>query len=381
MQQFGGINQQGLSLFGNAQSPEGGAPGFGSRMFDSDGDGRMDLFLLDFDNDGTVDKVVRGVDSNGDGVNDTFISYNDDGSVESIGRMNPATGEMETIYEEPGIIEEILSALGLLDLESPEQALFTSFNDPYIMTTYGTFGEEVPIEPMDSLVVEPGDIIESDSAPSLEAEGATVVDTPEPVTETASSDSSVLRKRLQEKNSKPRSRSLKERSHPKQRPPQKSRKYEIAGARQILLPHGRVWIATETIWPMTRFLSPRSVMTTSPTLTGTGCQRTLRPIWTMMVEWIRSTQQVRAPQQTKWMLLRSYHRTLNIWQTSPVRMTGWSEVSAEVADSAPTADIGSDVDSGSVTAEPYDAPDSSSSVDTSPDSGVDAGASTTVEYI
>ena len=190
MQQFGGINQQGLSLFGNAQSPEGGAPGFGSRMFDSDGDGRMDLFLLDFDNDGTVDKVVRGIDSNGDGVNDTFISYNEDGSVESIGRMNPATGEMETIYEEPGIIEEILSALGLLDLESPEQALFTSFNDPYIMTTYGTFGEEVPIEPMDSLVVEPGDIIESDAAPTLEAEGATVVDTPEPVTETASSDNS-----------------------------------------------------------------------------------------------------------------------------------------------------------------------------------------------
>ena len=45
---------------GTPQSPEGGAPGFGSRMFDSDGDGRMDLFLLDFDNDGTVDKVVRG---------------------------------------------------------------------------------------------------------------------------------------------------------------------------------------------------------------------------------------------------------------------------------------------------------------------------------
>jgi hypothetical protein len=154
-------------------------------MFDSDGDGRMDLFLLDFDNDGTVDKVVRGVDSNGDGVNDTFISYNEDGSVESIGRVNPATGEMETIYEEPGIIEEILSALGLLDLESPEQALFTSFDDPYIMTTYGTFGEEVPFEPMDSLVVEPGDIIESDAPPTMENEGATVVDCPEPATETA----------------------------------------------------------------------------------------------------------------------------------------------------------------------------------------------------
>ena len=41
---------------------------------------------------------------------------------------------------------------------------------------------------------------------------------------------------------------------------------------------------------------------------------------------------------------------------------GGVEVSAEVADSAAAADIGSDVDSGSVTAEPYDAPDTSSSV-------------------
>ena len=38
----------------------------------------------------------------------------------------------------------MLGSLGLADLESPEEALFTSFEDPYIVDTYGTFGDEVP---------------------------------------------------------------------------------------------------------------------------------------------------------------------------------------------------------------------------------------------
>jgi hypothetical protein len=56
---------------------------------------------------------------------------------------------------------------------------------------------------------------------------------------------------------------------------------------------------------------------------------------------------------------------------------GAVEVSAEAADAAPAADT--DVDSGSVSAEPYDAPDTSSTVDTSPDPGVDTGVSTTAD--
>jgi hypothetical protein len=91
-----------------------------------------------------VDGVVRGVDSDGDGINDTFVQYNDKGEVESIGRMDPATGELETVYEEPDIIDEMLGSLGLIDLESPEEALFTSFEDPYFLETFGSCGEDVP---------------------------------------------------------------------------------------------------------------------------------------------------------------------------------------------------------------------------------------------
>lgn len=377
MQLFGGMSQQNLSLFGNAQSSEGGAPGFGSRMFDSDGDGRMDLFLLDFDNDGTVDKVVRGVDSNGDGVNDTFISYNEDGSVESIGRVNPATGEMETIYEEPGIIEEILSALGLLDLESPEQALFTSFDDPYIMTTYGTFGEEVPFEPMDSLVVEPGDIIESDAPPTMETEGATVVDAPEPVTETASSDGSV-----------------------QEEPPGEEQQ---AGAEA---PEGEESSKTETAARVTEIkdagssdsstawarvdrdgdnLADDEVLVTKvgdDFVADINRDGVSEDIATDMDHDGRmdtvdttgkgsSTDQVDA---TAVVSPDSEHLA-----DQPGEDDGAVEVSAEVDDSSPATDIDSDVDSGSVTAEPYDAPDASSTVDTSPDAGVDAGASTTAD--
>lgn len=377
MQLFGGMSQQNLSLFGNAQSSEGGAPGFGSRMFDSDGDGRMDLFLLDFDNDGTVDKVVRGVDSNGDGVNDTFISYNEDGSVESIGRVNPATGEMETIYEEPGIIEEILSALGLLDLESPEQTLFTSFDDPYIMTTYGTFGEEVPFETMDSLVVEPGDIIESDAPPTMETEGATVVDAPEPATETASSDGGV-----QEDSPGKEQQAEAEASEAEE-----SSKTETAARVTEIKDTGSS--DSSTAWARVDRdgdnLADDEVLVTKvgdDFVADINRDGVSEDIATDMDHDGRmdtvdttgkgsSTDQVDA---TAVVSPDSEHLA-----DQPGEDDGAVEVSAEVDDSSPATDIDSGVDSGSVTAEPYDAPDASSTVDTSPDAGVDAGASTTAD--
>jgi hypothetical protein len=377
MQLFGGISQQNLSLFGNAQSSEGGAPGFGSRMFDSDGDGRMDLFLLDFDNDGTVDKIVRGVDSNGDGVNDTFINYNEDGSVESIGRVNPATGEMETIYEEPGIIEEILSALGLLDLESPEQALFTSFDDPYIMTTYGTFGEEVPFEPMDSLVVEPGDIIESDAPPAMETEGATVVDAPEPATETASSDSGVQEEAPGKEQQAEADASEGEESS-KTETAARVTEIKDTGSSDSSTAWARVdrdgdnladdevlvsKVGDDYVADINRDGVSEDIATDmdhdgrmdTVDTTGKGF----------------SADQVDA---TAVVSPDSEHLA-----DQPGEDDGAVEVSAAVDDSAPATDMDSDVDSGSVTAEPYDAPDSSSTVDTSPDVGVDAGASTTAD--
>jgi len=123
----------------------GGDPGaMSSRAIDSDGDGRPDLYLVDLDSDGTVDGVVRSLDMDGDGLNDTFVEFNEDGSVQSIGRVEPSTGEFDVVYEEPDALDEILESLGLIDLESPEEALFTSFEDPYIVETYGSFGDEVP---------------------------------------------------------------------------------------------------------------------------------------------------------------------------------------------------------------------------------------------
>jgi hypothetical protein len=375
MQQFGGINQQSLSLFGNSQSPEGGAPGFGSRMFDSDGDGRMDLFLLDFDNDGTVDKVVRGIDSNRDGVNDTFISYNEDGSIESIGRMNPATGEMETIYEEPGIIEEILATLGLLDLESPEQALFTSFNDPYIMTTYGTFGEEVPLEPIDSLVVEPGDIIESDAAPSQEAEGATVVDTPEPVTETASSDSSV-QEETSGKDQQTEAEVPEGEESSKAETTAKVTEIRDTGAADSSTAWARVDRDGDNLADDEVLVSKVG----DDYMADINRDGVSEDIATDMdhdgrMDTVDTTGKGSSTDQVDASAVVSPDSAHLADQ--PGEDDGVAEVSAEPADSAAAADIDSDVESASVTAEPYDAPDTSSSVDASPDTGVDAGASTT----
>ena len=140
----GGLDLQALAKLNDFDPADSGAGAIGSRAIDADGDGRPDLYLVDLDGDGSVDGVVRAVDSDGDGVNDTFIQYGDDGKVDSIGRVDPATGELDVVYEQPDAFDEILGSLGLVDLESPEEALFTSFEDPYIMDTYGTFGDEVP---------------------------------------------------------------------------------------------------------------------------------------------------------------------------------------------------------------------------------------------
>ncbi|HNR51414.1 MAG TPA: hypothetical protein PKI80_07510 [Deltaproteobacteria bacterium] len=369
MQLFGGNTQQNLSLFGNTQPTEGAAPGFGSRMFDSNGDGKMDLFLLDFDNDGTVDKVVRGVDSNGDGVNDTFISYNEDGSVESIGRVNPATGEMETIYEEPGIIEEILSALGLLDLESPEQALFTSFNDPYIMETFGTFGVEVPLEPMDSLVVEPGDILETDADPSVEAEGVTVVDPPETAAESASSDSGAQEELSgKEQQAEPEAAEGGEPSKPETA----ARVTEIkdTGASDS----STAWAGVDRDGDN---LADDEVLVTKvgdDFVADINRDGVSEDIATDMdhdgrMDTVDTTGQGSSSDQVDASAVVSPDSAHLADQ--PGEDDGAIEVSAEAADT--------DVDSGSVSAEPYDAPDTSSTVDTSPDPGVDTGASTTAD--
>jgi hypothetical protein len=140
----GMLDLHALAKLNDLDPTEEGALAIGSRAIDADGDGRPDLYLVDLDNDGSVDGVVKAVDTNGDGVNDTFIQYNEEGTVESIGRVDPATGELDVVYEEPDAFDEILGSLGLVDLVSPEEALFTSFEDPYILDTYGSFGEEVP---------------------------------------------------------------------------------------------------------------------------------------------------------------------------------------------------------------------------------------------
>ncbi len=140
----GGLDLQALARLNDLDPAEEGAAAIGSRSIDADGDGRPDLYLVDLDGDGSVDGVVRAVDADGDGINDTFIQFGEDGKVDSIGRVDPATGELDVVYEEPDAFDEILGSLGLAGLESPEEALFTSFEDPYIMDTYGTFGEDVP---------------------------------------------------------------------------------------------------------------------------------------------------------------------------------------------------------------------------------------------
>jgi hypothetical protein len=171
----GEMDLQALAKLNDIDLSEGDAAAISSRAIDTNGDGRPDLYLVDLDSDGSVNGVVRGLDTNGDGANDTFIQYNEDGSVQSIGRVDPATGELDVVYEEPDEFDKILDSLGLVDLESPEEALFTSFDDPYILDTYGSFGEEVPDVYLDSDMV--GDFavtdVSADEAAAMET-GATV---------------------------------------------------------------------------------------------------------------------------------------------------------------------------------------------------------------
>ncbi len=174
---FGDINREGLGMLGGVQTPEGESLSIGTRVLDTDGDGRNDLFLVDLDNDGTIDGVVRGLDANGDGVNDTYVQYNEDGSIQSIGRVDPATGQLQVVYEEPDFFDKLLDFLGLKDLESPEEALFTTFDDTYIFETYGTYGVEVSDVEMEAVVVESSDITETTETEyeSMD-DGASVVD-------------------------------------------------------------------------------------------------------------------------------------------------------------------------------------------------------------
>jgi len=176
MKVFGDMSLGGLAQLAQGEAPEGGAANLAARVLDTDGDGRSDLFLVDADNDGTVDGVVRGLDVNGDGQNDAYITYNEDGSVRSIGRVS-ATGDLEVVYEEPGLFDQLIADLGLVDLPSPEEALFTSFDDPYIVGTYGEYGDDLPDELPEPLVVQPSEVTDMDEADYLElSSGATIVD-------------------------------------------------------------------------------------------------------------------------------------------------------------------------------------------------------------
>ena len=187
----GVLDLQALAKLNGLDLGADGTAALGARALDADGDGRPDLYLVDTDGDGAADGVVRAVDTDGDGVNDTFIQYDEEGTVESIGRVDPATGELEVVYEEPDAIDAMLGSLGLADLESPEEALYTSFGDPYIAETYGSFGEEVPetyaaagdgVEPP---VVEDLKVIEVDegaaAAPGPDEEAAGAAEPPEVV--------------------------------------------------------------------------------------------------------------------------------------------------------------------------------------------------------
>jgi hypothetical protein len=140
----GDMNIQGLALLAGLQGEGDEAPALGTRMFDTDGDGQNDLFLVDMDGDGAADGVVRGLDTDNDGLLDTFVRYNEDGGIEALGRIDPETREFEVIDVDAEDFEGMLSSLGLGDAETPEDALFTSFDDPYLIESFGTFGEEVP---------------------------------------------------------------------------------------------------------------------------------------------------------------------------------------------------------------------------------------------
>ncbi|NTV94420.1 MAG: hypothetical protein HGA75_03275 [Thiobacillus sp.] len=115
-----------------------------ARMLDTDGDGRADLFLVDFDLDGKVDGVVRALDLDGDGRSDLYVNYDEDGNIESVGRIDPETGDYEVVAEDMDGFADYLSSLDLAAAGPPDAALFTGLDDPYFETAFGTMGTEVP---------------------------------------------------------------------------------------------------------------------------------------------------------------------------------------------------------------------------------------------
>ncbi len=164
MQLPGDMDVRGLALLGGLQPAGGEGLTLATRMFDTDGDGRNDLFVVDYDNDGTVDGAVRGLDTDQDGVLDTFIQYDADGEIQAVGRLDPETKEFEVV--EADDFEDTLSSLGLSDVPAPQEALFTTFDDPVFMESFGTIGEEVPDVSEPYAEAEGTELGEVDAAPA-----------------------------------------------------------------------------------------------------------------------------------------------------------------------------------------------------------------------
>lgn len=135
---------QNLALLGAAQADGEPAVLPMARMLDSDGDGRPDLFLVDFDRDGQVDGVVRALDQDGDGRNDLFVNYDGEGNIQSVGRLDPESGAYTVVAEDMDGFGDALSSLGLDAVEPPDAALFTGLDAPYFETVFGGMGTVVP---------------------------------------------------------------------------------------------------------------------------------------------------------------------------------------------------------------------------------------------
>lgn len=173
MQLPGQMDLQGLAFLGGRPAEAGEGAPFAGRMFDTDGDGQNDLFLVDADNDGTVDGVVRGLDADGDGLLDTFVQYDEGGEVEAVGRLDPGTHEFTVVDQDSAELEDLLSSLGAA--VAPNDGLFTTFDDPYLLESLGTYGDEVPeaSEPLEEADgVEVKEVEEADlAAPDPDASG------------------------------------------------------------------------------------------------------------------------------------------------------------------------------------------------------------------
>lgn len=135
---------QNLALLGTVQAGGETADMPMARMLDSDGDGRADLFLVDYDLDGKVDGVVRALDLDGDGHSDVYVHYDEDGDIQAIGRIDPESGAYEVVAEDMDGFADYLSSLDLAAAGPPDAALFTGLDDPYFETAFGTMGTEVP---------------------------------------------------------------------------------------------------------------------------------------------------------------------------------------------------------------------------------------------